>query len=165
MGGGNLKAEQDGFRSSFVVRSGDRVELYQLVVTACAGVITIITLLEKLGLTARVKKMDNEFNEMRKMLSTIPDINATQKEFVTLQEGQNNALLALLRNELYQSFRLNRDLGVWTDDECFVQTKLHQAYKSLNGNGEEEIWWEKKKTWRIVSNTEYRELMLKKQNK
>ena len=109
--------------------------------------------------------MDNEFNEMRKLLSTIPDINATQKEFVTLQEGQNNALLALLRNELYQSFRLNRDLGVWTDDECFVQTKLHQAYKSLNGNGEEEIWWDKKKTWRIVSNTEYRELMLKKQNK
>ena len=153
--------ERVGSRLIFVVRSGDRVEAYQLVVTACAGVITIITLLEKLGLTARVKKIDNEFNEMRKMLSTIPKINETQKEFVSLQEGQNNALLALLRNELYQSFRLNRDLGVWTDDECFVQTKLHQAYKSLNGNGEEEIWWEKKKTWRIVSNTEYRELMLK----
>ena len=146
MAGGNLKVERDGFRSSFVVRSGDPVEAYQLIVTACAGVITLLTLLEKLGLTARVKKIDNEFNEMRKMLSTISTINDNQKEFVVLQEGQNNALLALLRNELYQSFRLNRDLGVWTDDECFVQTKLHQAYKSLNGNGEEEIWWEKKKT-------------------
>ena len=81
------------------------MEVYQLVVAASAGIITIITLLEKLGLTARVKKIDNEFNEMRKMLSTIPKINETQKEFVALQEGQNNALLALLRNELYQSFR------------------------------------------------------------
>ena len=132
---------------------------YQVVVTVCAGIITIFTLLEKLGLTARIKKIDSDFDEMRMMSKHIANINEFQKEFMVLQEGQNNALLAILRNELYQSFRHNRDIGVWTDDECFVQTKLHQAYKSLKGNGEEEIWWEKKKTWRIVSSAEYNELL------
>lgn len=135
------------------------MEAYQIVVSACAGIITIITLMEKLGLTARVKKIDAEFSEMRKMLANIPEINQLQQDFIGLQTEQNNALLALLRNELYRSFRLNRDIAVWTDDECFVQTKLHQAYKSLHGNGEEEIWWEKKKTWRIVSHEEYQELL------
>ena len=134
---------------------------YQIVVSLCAGIITIITLMEKLGLTARVKKIDAEFSEMRKMLSNIPEINQLQQDFIGLQEDQNNALLAILRNELYRSFRLNRDISVWTDDECFVQTKLHQAYKSLHGNGEEEIWWEKKKTWRIVSHEEYDDLLRK----
>lgn len=117
--------------------------------------------MEKLGLTARVKKIDAEFSAMRQMLSNIPEINQLQQDFIGLQEDQNNALLAILRNELYRSFRLNRDLEVWTDDECFVQTKLHQAYKSLHGNGEEEIWWEKKKTWRIVSHEEYDDLLRK----
>ena len=138
---------------------------YQVVVTVCAGIITIFTLLEKLGLTARIKKIDSDFDEMRMMSKHIANINEFQKEFMVLQEGQNNALLAILRNELYQSFRHNRDIGVWTDEECFVQTKLHQAYKSLNGNGEEEIWWEKKKTWRIVSSTEYNELLSKSSKK
>lgn len=138
---------------------------YQVVVTVCAGIITIFTLLEKLGLTARIKKIDSDFDEMRMMSKHISNINEFQKEFMVLQEGQNNALLAILRNELYQSFRHNRDIGVWTDDECFVQTKLHQAYKSLKGNGEEEIWWEKKKTWRIVSSTEYNELLSKTNKK
>ena len=138
---------------------------YQVVVTVCAGIITIFTLLEKLGLTARIKKIDSDFDEMRMMSKHIVNINKFQKEFMVLQEGQNNALLAILRNELYQSFRHNRDIGVWTDEECFVQTKLHQAYKSLNGNGEEEIWWEKKKTWRIVSSTEYNELLSKSSKK
>lgn len=138
---------------------------YQVVVTVCAGIITIFTLLEKLGLTARIKKIDSDFDEMRMMSKHISNINEFQKEFMALQEGQNNALLAILRNELYQSFRHNRDIGVWTDDECFVQTKLHQAYKSLKGNGEEEIWWEKKKTWRIVSSTEYNELLSKTNKK
>jgi hypothetical protein len=128
------------------------MEFYQIVVTACAGLITLLTLFEKLGWTARVKKADADFNELRKMI-------ATMDKLLELQKDQNSALLAVLRNELYQSFRLNRDLGIWTDDECSVQTKLHKAYKDLGGNGEEDIWWEKKKNWKIVSNDEYRELM------
>lgn len=134
------------------------METYQIVVTVCAGIITMLTLMEKLGLTARVKKIDAEFTEMKALFTTIHDISKLQQDFLKLQEDQNNALLAILRNELYQSFRINREHEVWTDDECFVQTKLHQAYKILHGNGEEEIWWEKKKTWRIVSNDEYKEL-------
>lgn len=137
------------------------MEFYQIAVTTCAGIITIITLLEKLGLTARVKKVDSDFNEMRKTLSVIPTMDKQQKEFIGMQNSQNTALLAILRNELYRSFKVHRDVGVWTDDECAVQTKLHSAYKALHGNGEEDIWWEKKKTWRIVSDNEYKEIMSK----
>ena len=137
------------------------METYQIIVSLCAGIITFITLMEKLGLTARVKKIDAEFNEMHKMLANIPELSQLQQDFLTLQEDQNNALLAILRNELYRSFRINREFEAWTDDECFVQTKLHQAYKNLHGNGEEEIWWEKKKTWRIISHEEYQELCAK----
>ena len=60
-------------------------------------------------------------------------------------------LLAILRNELYQSFRNNRDLEFGQMMKCMCKLKLHQAYRALHGNGEEEIWWEKKKQWRIVS--------------
>ena len=135
------------------------MEIYQWMVTICAGVVTILTLFDKLGLTARVKKADADFTEMRKMIITIEEVSSLQQELISLQRDQNNALLAVLRNELYQSFKTNRDVEVWTDDECFVQTKIHQAYKALHGNGEEEIWWEKKKQWRIVSNEEYREII------
>ena len=34
-------------------------------------------------------------------------------------------------------------------------------YQALHGNGEEEIWWEKKKTWKIVANDEYKEIISK----
>lgn len=135
------------------------MEFYEIFITACAGLVTLLTLFDKLGWTAKVKKADADFTEMRKMIVSISEIKEIQEEFIILQRDQNNALLAVLRNELYQSFKLNRDIEAWTDDECFVQTKLHQAYKALKGNGEEEIWWEKKKTWRIVSNEEYKELL------
>lgn len=135
------------------------MELWQLIISICAGVITIITVFEKLGVTNKIKKMDLEFTELKKLNTTILDINLNQKEFGELQKDQNNALLAILRNELYQSFKTHRHLEVWTDDECTVQTKLHLAYRALHGNGEEELWWEKKKTWKIVSNEEYRELI------
>lgn len=134
------------------------MDTWQIVIGIFAGFVTIFTLLEKLGVTNKIKKIDKDFNEMRTMLSNLKEISEYQQELIILQKDQNNALLALLRNDLYQSFKIHRDLGVWTDDEANVQTKLHAAYRSLNGNGEEELWWEKKKTWRIVSNEEYKEL-------
>ena len=134
------------------------MELWQLIVSISAGIITIITVFEKLGVTSKVKKLDLEFNELKKLNSIVLDINKNQQEFTELQKDQNNAILAMLRNELYQSFKAHRHMEVWTDDECTVQTKLHLAYRALHGNGEEELWWEKKKSWRIVSNDEYVEL-------
>ena len=134
------------------------MELWQLIVSISAGIITIITVFEKLGVTSKVKKLDLEFNELKKLNSIVLDINKNQQEFTELQKDQNNAILAMLRNELYQSFKAHRHMEVWTDDECTVQTKLHLAYRSLHGNGEEELWWEKKKSWRIVSNDEYMEI-------
>lgn len=135
------------------------MELWQLIISICAGTITILTALEKLGVTGKIKKVDTEFNELKKVVIHIEDISKSQQEFGTLQKDQNTALLAILRNDLYQSFKEHRDLGVWTDDESNVQTKLHCAYRALHGNGEEELWWEKKRTWRIVSNEEYKELL------
>lgn len=134
------------------------MELWQLIVSICAGIITMITVLEKLGITGGIKKIEAEFTELKKQGSQLAAINANQQEFGELQRDQNNALLAILRNELFQSFRNNRDVQAWTDDECTVQTKLHQAYRALHGNGEEEIWWERKRQWRIVSAEEYKEL-------
>lgn len=134
------------------------MDTWQIVIASCAGFVTILTLLEKLGITSRLRKADADFNEIRKMANKLTEINTHQQEFILLQKDQNNALLALLRNDLYQSFKIHRDLGVWTDDEANVQTKLHAAYRALHGNGEEELWWEKKKTWKIISNEEYKEL-------
>ena len=141
------------------------MDTWQIIVSTCAGLITILTVLDKLGITGKLKKADTGLNEIEKIVKNITDFSAQQQQLVNLQKDQNEALLAILRNELYRSFRINRELGVWTDDESFVQTKLHEAYKNLHGNGEEEIWWEKKKTWDIVSNDEYEELMCNKKTR
>lgn len=134
------------------------MELWQAIVSACAGLITLLTVLEKLGITGGIKKIEREFNELKQLNVHMVDMNKTQQQFVELQKAQNNALLGLLRNDLYQSFRAHRHHKIWTDDECSVQTKLHQAYKALQGNGEEELWWKAKTTWAIVSEEEYRQL-------
>ena len=134
---------------------------WQIVITTCAGFITILTLFEKLGITSRLRRADADVKEVRQLITSVNNMTTLQKELMNLQKDQNNALLAILRNELYKSFKTNRDIEAWTDDECAVQTKLHAAYKALYGNGEEDIWWEKKKTWRIVSNEEYQELICK----
>ena len=141
------------------------MDTWQIIVSTCAGLITILTVSDKLGITGKLKKADTGLNEIEKIVKNITEFNNHQQQLVALQKDQNGALLAILRNELYQSFRLNRELGVWTDDESFVQTKLHEAYKSLHGNGEEEIWWEKKKNWNIVTNDEYEELMRNKKTR
>ena len=134
------------------------MELWQTIVSICAGIITIVTVLEKLGILKRFSKVDQEFNSLKQLPGHVKNIQEELKNLGNLQTDQNNALLAMLRNTLYQSFKDNRDIGAWTDDECSVQTKIHNAYKTLRGNGEEEIWWEKKKSWRIVSNEEYENL-------
>ena len=141
------------------------MDTWQIIVSTCAGLITILTVSDKLGITGKLKKADTGLNEIEKIVKNITNFSDQQQQLVNLQKDQNGALLAILRNELYQSFRMNRELGVWTDDESFVQTKLHEAYKNLHGNGEEEIWWEKKKTWDIVSNDEYEELMRNKKTR
>lgn len=141
------------------------MELWQTIVSICAGIITIVTVLEKLGILKRFSKVDQEFNSLKQLPGHVKNIQEELKNLGNLQTDQNNALLAMLRNTLYQSFKDNRDIGAWTDDECSVQTKIHNAYKTLRGNGEEEIWWEKKKSWRIVSNEEYENLHQEYQKK
>lgn len=141
------------------------MELWQTIVSICAGVITIVTVLEKLGILKRFSKVDQEFNSLKQLPNQVKSIQEELKNLGNLQTDQNNALLAMLRNTLYQSFKDNRDLSAWTDDECSVQTKIHNAYKALHGNGEEEIWWERKKTWKIVSNEEYEKLHQEYQKK
>jgi biopolymer transport protein ExbB/TolQ len=141
------------------------MELWQTIISICAGIITIVTVLEKLGINKRVSKIDNEFNSLKKLPDQVKGIQDELKNLGNLQLDQNNALLAMLRNTLYQSFKDNRDIAAWTDDECSVQTKIHNAYKTLQGNGEEEIWWERKKTWKIVSNEEYEKLYKANQSK
>lgn len=137
------------------------MEIWQMIISICAGVITIVTVFEKLGLINKFKKVDTDFTELKKLPEQVSDIQHNLHIFGELQKDQNNALLAMLRNSLYQSFKDNRDIKAWTDDDAAVQTKLHEAYRALHGNGEEELWWEKKKTWQIVSSEEYKELLNK----
>lgn len=135
------------------------METWQLIVSVCAGIITVLSLFEKMGLTAAVRKVDYEFGELKKLPKQLDGISTDVETLGTLQRVQNQALLAILRNDLYQCFKCNREIEAWTDDDCRVQTTLHEVYKGLNGNGEEDIWWERKKKWRIVSNEEYCDLL------
>lgn len=43
------------------------MELWQTIISICAGIITIVTVLEKLGISKRVSKIDNEFNSLKKL--------------------------------------------------------------------------------------------------
>ena len=135
------------------------METWQVIISICAGAITIMTFFEKLGIPKSLKKVDNDLTEFKKMPSQMTSVMHDVATMNSLQRIQNTALLAILRNALYQCFKDNRDIAAWTDDEASVQTKLHEVYKALHGNGEEDIWWEKKKTWKIVSCEEYKELI------
>ena len=140
------------------------METWQLIISICAGLITIMTFFDKVGLTKSVKKVDSDFKELKGLPEQINDLSAEIEGMGNLQKIQNQALLAILRNDLYRCFKDHRDLGAWTDDDCQVQTKMHEAYKALGGNGEEAIWWEKKKSWKIYSEDEMQELIRKHNN-
>ena len=140
------------------------METWQLIISICAGLITIMTFLDKVGLTKSVKKVDSDFKELKGLPEQINNLSAEIEGMGNLQKIQNQALLAILRNDLYRCFKEHRDLGAWTDDDCQVQTKIHEVYKALGGNGEEAIWWEKKKSWKIYSEDEMQELIRKHNN-
>lgn len=131
---------------------------WQMFVSLCAGVITVLTLVEKFRGTNSFKKISAALAGLEKVTGELETLQKDVTNLSKLQLTQNTALLALLRNDLYRCFKDNRDICAWTDDDAQVQTKLHEVYRALHGNGEEEIWWEKKKTWRIVSDTEYNAL-------
>ena len=115
------------------------MEVWQLIISVCAGLITIMTFLDKVGLTKSIKKVDCEFKELKRLPEQIKNLSTEIEGINNFQKMQNQALLAILRNDLYRCFKDNRDLGAWTDDECQVQTKMHEVYKVLGGNGEEAI--------------------------
>lgn len=140
------------------------METWQLIISVCAGLITIMTFFDKVGLTKSVKKVDSDFKELKGLPEQINNLSAEIEGMGNLQKIQNQALLAILRNDLYRCFKDHRDFGAWTDDDCQVQTKIHEAYKALGGNGEEAIWWEKKKSWKIYSEDEMQELIRKHNN-
>ena len=126
------------------------METWQIIISICAGIITIMTFFDKLGLTKAVKKIDKDFKELNTLNEQIKSMCDEIEGLTQLQKTQNQALLAILRNDLYRCFKDNRNNATWTDDDCQIQTKLHEVYTSLGGNGEENIWWEKKKTWKIT---------------
>ncbi len=138
------------------------METWQLIVSLCAGIITLITFLDKIGVTKSVKKVDSDFKELKGLLEQVSKMGTEVEAITALQEKQTQALLAILRNDLYRCFKDHRDIAAWTDDDCRVQTNIHEAYKALGGNGEEAIWWEKKKTWKIMTEDELEELRRRK---
>lgn len=135
------------------------MEAWQVIISFCAGCVTFLTLLEKIGGNKSFKKINTGLAELEKVPGALSSLHTDVTAINTLQLTQSKALLAILRNDLYRCFKDNRDIGAWTDEDARVQITLHEVYKALHGNGEEEIWWEKKKTWRIVSEAEYKELV------
>ncbi|NLE05474.1 MAG: hypothetical protein GX638_11835 [Crenarchaeota archaeon] len=120
---------------------------------------TFFNLFEKLGLIKFFRQVNCDFKELKKLPDQLSDLQNTVSSIQEFQQIQNSALLAIIRNDLYQCFKNNRDVCAWTDDDFGVQTKLHEAYKGLHGNGEEGIWWDKKKDWKIVSADELDDLI------
>lgn len=137
------------------------MEPWQIIVTAAAGIITILTLFEKIGkIITDAKRADDSMDEVRKLPKKIEEINRQLQESSNSQALMAEALKGIIRNELYMCFKEHRDIGACTDDEFRVQTALHETYKRLGGNGEEAVWWEKKTRWRIVSEEEFERLYL-----
>lgn len=149
----------DGSLSTTLREWGDDMQTWQMFVTICAGIITVITLLDKLGVTKQVKQFNKNSQELEDIANAVGEVKGVVDRMGESQELQRAALLALIRNSLYRSFRENREYGVWTDDEATVQTRLHEAYLALGGNGEESLWWSKKTTWEIVSHEEYKRIV------
>lgn len=145
------------------------MELWQTFICICAGVVTLFTLVEKLRGTASFKKLDKalkdlqiisgEFTNFKKDMDELKNELATSNDMQILQK---DALLALLRNDLYRCFRDNRNIGAWTDDDFQVQTTLHVVYRALKNDDrqdEEEIWWARKLKWKIVTDSEYQRMV------
>ena len=132
------------------------MENWQIFVSVCTGIIAFISVLDKLGVLATVKRAESSYNELQALIKQSGDLSESVRLITETQDKQNKALLAILRNHLYRSFRDNRRSESWSDDECRVQTLLHGAYVDLEGNGEEAIWWSQKLTWKVLSEEEIR---------
>lgn len=140
------------------------MEVWQIVVSFCAGLITVISFLDKIGVVHKVKKVDTDFKGLKGLPEQIRIILDNIEDLSELQVAQNQALLAMMRNDLYTCFKEHREMNAWTDDECQVQTKIHDAYHALGGNGEETIWWDKKKAWSIYSDEQMQRIKEGKNN-
>ena len=75
------------------------MDTWQIIVSTCAGLITILTVSDKLGITGKLKKADTGLNEIEKIVKNITDFSTQQQQLINLQKDQNGALLAILRNE------------------------------------------------------------------
>ena len=132
------------------------MENWQIFVSVCTGIIAFISVLDKVGVLATVKRAESSYNELQALIKQSSDLSESVRLITETQDKQNKALLANLRNHLYRSFRDNRRSESWSDDECRVQTLLHGAYVDLDGNGEEAIWWSQKLNWKVLSEEEIR---------
>lgn len=136
------------------------MEIWQLAVTIASGVIVILNLIERLGITKAFK----DTQELKEVPELIEKLTITVEKMSSRIQIQDQAILSMLRNDLYKSFKEHRDIGAWTDEECSVQTKIHESYIAMGGNGTEALWWEKKKQWKIVTEQEYNRLIKESRN-
>lgn len=140
----------------------DIIETWEIIISIAAGLITIITLIDKFGILGqKVKKLDNYLETIEGLPKKMDDLKEQVGGVGEANIVITRALRGIIKNELYRSFKEHREIGAWTDDECRVQTSLHDIYQALGGNGEETIWWQKKSNWKIVSEDEYDRLYAK----
>lgn len=136
------------------------METWQYIVSICAGLLTVFSLLDKFGgVSKKLKQVDSDYSKITQIPKQLEEVKTELKENNLSTLIITEALRALIRNELYICFKTNREYQAWTDDECRVQTRLHTVYQKLGGNGEETLWWQNKERWKIVSEEDYMELV------
>ena len=111
------------------------MEYFSIAVAIISGLVIFASALEKFGITGQLKRIENDRRDVQALIDKVSVLSITVERFSTTQELQGRALQAMLKNHLYRSFKENRKIGAWTDDECRVQTSLSKetAKKSYGG--------------------------------
>ena len=65
------------------------METWQLIISVCAGLITIMTFFDKVGLTKSVKKVDCEFKELKRLPEQIKNLSTEIEGTNNFQKMQN----------------------------------------------------------------------------
>ena len=61
------------------------MELWQTIISVCAGIITIVTVLEKLGIIQKFKKVDNDFSDLKRLPVQMEELQKKLLDLSALQ--------------------------------------------------------------------------------
>jgi hypothetical protein len=153
-------------------------EYWEFSLLIIAGIMAFLQFFDRTGVSGKLKRLADQYEELCKLndvfemhskesadrLSLIESQQETMLNMMVrmqtfldkpdnkseVQDKRREALLAVLKGQLFGSFKKHRSVKAWTDDEFHMQTVFHELFVALGGNGEESVWWEQKRSWDIV---------------